>query len=781
MVKCERPRGRAKRGVRTTFFPYHGMHPRMVLDDDDDALGWQSGTPKQHRARIFELTSGQSLSITQDTSMSAEALWACGAGAVVWEAAEATLAYLESAFAPTGLQGKAVVELGAGTGVIGLACAAMGARVTLTDLETALPLLRANAEQNYAATRAHHNITRRLEPIEIKALPWGEPLPDGLRADLVIACDCVYQPSAYTHLAATIAALGAPCLLSWRARGKQEEVVLEHLASAGFALTRVHSTPDGTVITRAMPPTPMPLQPLDAQAATIVQLPEWASLSTRTTAVATTEAATMSSDTAGAATPLAAATEISEISEISSLAEVSEISEISWAAVVHAADGKKVKDVLKSNGWLDACLKPLSLPAEAEGKGRPDGCSPLCRLAFPICAAGVASLRRAMADGSVPELRAVLAMEPMAAGALATKPPPKPQKPTSAANGDSPMRAVPGTGRTALPAALPRAHSRPKPPAQQRSFGGGAAARRSSGGGEGAEGGKGAEAARLPPAALVRVVECPAFADAAWLEQHAFRAREPAILRGLDLGACSGRWNASHLAATRCTSPSVSVHVCPNAVVDLAGHRAPNTPRNFVFRSMPFAEAVWRCYGQGTGEAHPAADGSAAAADEGAHDGATAAAVHPPPRLPSRLPQYPPLLESGERYYLRSVGSDPRKDAADFPSTFPELARECRLLPQPIEDERAATVCTSSSYDALSDAAGVHGVNGAVGVSARGGAIVRRASYHSSVLRLASDDTQLWTHFDVMDNALAQLTGRKRVVLWPPSEDANLYTGASSS
>ena len=451
-MKCERPRGRAKRGVRTTFFPYHGMHPRMVLDDDDDALGWQSGTPKQHRARIFELTSGQSLSITQDTSMSAEALWACGAGAVVWEAAEATLAYLESAFAPTGLQGKAVVELGAGTGVVGLACAAMGARVTLTDLETALPLLRANAEQNYAATRAHPNITRRLEPIEIKALPWGEPLPDGLRADLVIACDCVYQPSAYTNLAATIAALGAPCLLSWRARGKQEEVVLEHLASAGFALTCVHSTPDGTVITRAMPPTPMPLQPLDAQAATIVQLPEWAALCTRTTAVATTEAATTPSDTAGAATPLAAATEISEISEISSLAEVSEISEISWAAVVHAADGKKVKDVLKSNGWLDACLKPLSLPApaEAEGKGRPDGCSPLCRLAFPICAAGVESLRRAMADGSVPELRAVLAMEPMAAGALATKPPPKPQKPTSAANGDSPMRAVPGSASLSL-------------------------------------------------------------------------------------------------------------------------------------------------------------------------------------------------------------------------------------------------------------------------------------------------------------------------------------------
>ena len=55
------------------------------------------------------------------------------------------------------------------------------------------------------------------------------------------------------------------------------------------------------------------------------------------------------------------------------------------------------------------------------------------------------------------------------------------------------------------------------------------------------------------------------------------------------------------------------------------------------------------------------------------------------------------------------------------------------------------------------------------------------AAYHSSVLRLASDDTQLWTHFDVMDNALAQITGSKRVVLWPPSEDENLYVDGSSS
>ena len=42
--------------------------------------------------------------------------------------------------------------------------------------------------------------------------------------------------------------------------------------------------------------------------------------------------------------------------------------------------------------------------------------------------------------------------------------------------------------------------------------------------------------------------------------------------------------------------------MCASSTVDLAGHRPPNTPRNFVFRSMPFAEAVARCSGASGGE-----------------------------------------------------------------------------------------------------------------------------------------------------------------------------------
>jgi tRNA wybutosine-synthesizing protein 4 len=40
---------------------------------------------------------------------------------------------------------------------------------------------------------------------------------------------------------------------------------------------------------------------------------------------------------------------------------------------------------------------------------------------------------------------------------------------------------------------------------------------------------------------------------------------------------------------------------------------------------------------------------------------------------------------------------------------------------------------------------------------------------------------QLWTHYDVMDNILINVVGRKRVVLFPVSQHNNLYVSGSSS
>eukprot|EP00794_Sanderia_malayensis_P017226 gene17226-18947_t len=88
-----------------------------------------------------------------------------------------------------------------------------------------------------------------------------------------------------------------------------------------------------------------------------------------------------------------------------------------------------------------------------------------------------------------------------------------------------------------------------------------------------------------------------------------------------------------------------------------------------------------------------------------------------------------------EKYYLRSIASrNPRKDVADIHKDFPQIAGDLNL-PSFISEDK----------------------------------------FFSSVLRIGSANLQLWTHYDVMDNVLIQVAGRKRVVLFCPKDASNLY------
>ncbi|GBG00326.1 hypothetical protein Rsub_13034 [Raphidocelis subcapitata] len=134
------------------------------------------------------------------------------AGAVVWDSALVLIHYLaklrqqqaqREPARPRGvpLAGARVLELGAGTGAVGLAAALLGAaRVLLTDRPHLMGLLNQNIEANALGG-------------SVAAVPyeWGGPLPDaaGFEGgfDLVLLSDLVYEPATLGPLVGTLAML----------------------------------------------------------------------------------------------------------------------------------------------------------------------------------------------------------------------------------------------------------------------------------------------------------------------------------------------------------------------------------------------------------------------------------------------------------------------------------------------------------------------------------------------------------------------------------------------
>nr|XP_051704285.1 tRNA wybutosine-synthesizing protein 5 isoform X3 [Oryctolagus cuniculus] len=57
----------------------------------------------------------------------------------------------------------------------------------------------------------------------------------------------------------------------------------------------------------------------------------------------------------------------------------------------------------------------------------------------------------------------------------------------------------------------------------------------------------------------------------------------------------------------------------------------------------------------------------------------------------------------------------------------------------------------------------------------------KKEQFFSSVFRISSSGLQLWTHYDVMDNFLIQVTGKKRVVLFSPRDAQYLYLSGTKS
>jgi len=108
-----------------------------------------------------------------------------GTGLIIWDGSVLLSKYLEHA---VDLKGKRILELGAGTGLVGLSCGLLGAtRVFLTDLGYTLDNLNANIVINSPRFPSS-------DTVECFELDWTKPKDDPRLAnlDLVVAADVIW-------------------------------------------------------------------------------------------------------------------------------------------------------------------------------------------------------------------------------------------------------------------------------------------------------------------------------------------------------------------------------------------------------------------------------------------------------------------------------------------------------------------------------------------------------------------------------------------------------------
>ncbi|XP_069509458.1 EEF1A lysine methyltransferase 3 [Ambystoma mexicanum] len=158
-----------------------------------------------------------------------------GVAAPVWEAALALCYYFEE----QGLDfhGKKVIELGAGTGIVGILAILLGGNVTITDLPKALKQIRENVAANVP-------LGSPIKP-QVCALSWGVDQEEFPRDyDFILGADIVYLQETYPALLRTFQHLCGPCatiyLSAKMRRGHGTVDFFEQLLPLHFKVTLVY-------------------------------------------------------------------------------------------------------------------------------------------------------------------------------------------------------------------------------------------------------------------------------------------------------------------------------------------------------------------------------------------------------------------------------------------------------------------------------------------------------------------------------------------------------------
>ncbi|XP_075927829.1 protein N-lysine methyltransferase METTL21A isoform X3 [Petromyzon marinus] len=181
-----------------------------------------------HEPSVALRFAGRDLSLRQDWGR-------LGVAAVVWDAAVVLATYLE--LGAVEVKGKRVLELGAGTGLVGIV-AALLASVSITDRAPVLAFIQENVDANLAAGERSR--------VAVRELSWGEGLGAWAPGEheLVLGADIVYVRDTFPALLATLHHLcphgtETLVLLACRIRYQRDEDFLEMLAGS-FVVERVH-------------------------------------------------------------------------------------------------------------------------------------------------------------------------------------------------------------------------------------------------------------------------------------------------------------------------------------------------------------------------------------------------------------------------------------------------------------------------------------------------------------------------------------------------------------
>ncbi|KAL0485874.1 N-lysine methyltransferase [Acrasis kona] len=129
-----------------------------------------------------------------------------------------------------------VLELGAGTGIIGIVLLLLGAEVHFTDKEVLVPLIQHNVELN----ASHINKNK----FKIFELMWGETKVQD-KYDIIVVCDCVYESKdMWMPLADClneVATQDTDIILSYELRSNKDAAFFPHISKT-FSIEKVLNT-----------------------------------------------------------------------------------------------------------------------------------------------------------------------------------------------------------------------------------------------------------------------------------------------------------------------------------------------------------------------------------------------------------------------------------------------------------------------------------------------------------------------------------------------------------